>query len=361
VKGESKVRGKSRGKLVPVFFFCLLFLLLQTGCLQDIVPQLLNRKDNKVDIEEAMPPGSGEEGKKPVEDVLPEGILSYRVFFLEGSGKYLVPVTIAAPWTEGIGRTALNKLIAGPTPAQEMRFGLAPVLPPATEVLGLTIRDGLARVDLGGSFLDYDTGMEREVINSVVFTLLQFPTVEEVEIMVEGTVPGVFPGGTPGGSFLAVQRGINLEVADEIEDYRDTQQVVLYFCHVMGDNRVFYIPVTRIVTGGKDNARAAVEELLEGPRPDSGLFSEIPPGTILREITIEKDLVLADFSREILNYRGGISGEEHLFRQIVFTLAAIPEVKRVQILVEGEAITLPYGISFEEPVNISSLLINLLV
>ena len=188
---------------------------------------------------------------------------------------------------------------------------MLPVLPPATEVLGLTIRDGLARVDLSGSFLEYDTGMEREVINSVVFTLLQFPTVEEVEIMVEGTVPGVFPGGTPGGSFLAEQRGINLEVADELDDYRNTQQVIPYFCHVMGDNHVFYIPVTRIVPGEKNIARAAVEELLQGPRYKSGLFSEIPPGTTLREVTMEEDLILVDFSREILNYRGGISGEKN--------------------------------------------------
>ncbi len=355
------MRVNSRGKLVLLFLFCLLLFFLLTGCLQDIVPQLLDKRGSKAGVEETLPPGSGEGEDNAPEDVLPEGILSFQLFFLEGGGRYLVPVTIAAPWTEGVGRAALNKLIAGPTPAQEMRFGLVPVLPPATEVLGLTIRDGLARVDLSSSFLEYDTGMEREVIDSVVFTLLQFPTVEEVEIMVEGTVPGIFPGGTPSGSFSAGQRGVNLEVADELEDFRDTQQVILYFCHVMGDDRVFYIPVTRIVPGGEDNARAAVEELLAGPRHDSGFFSEIPPGTALKEIALEKDLVVADFSRDILNYRGGIAGEEHLFRQIIFTLAAIPGVKRVQVLIEGEAIMLPYGLSLKEPVDVSSLLINLLV
>lgn len=356
------MRGKYYGKFVLILFCCLLFLLLLAGCLQDIIPQLFIEKD-KAEVEGGVPPvGDEKETKpKPMEDVLPEGILHFQVFFWEGNGKYLVPVTIAAPWTEGVARAALNRLIAGPAPAQEMRFGLISVLPPAAEVLGLTIREGLARADLSEAFLDYDPGMEREVIDSVVFTLLQFPSVEEVEIMIEGTVPEVFPGGTPGKSPFTSQRGINLEVADELEDYRDTQQAVLYFCHAVGDNHVFYIPVTRIIAGEKSSPRAVLEELLRGPRSKSGLFSEIPPGTTLREVIVEGDLIIADFSREILNYRGGISGEEHLFRQIVYTLSAVPGVKRVQILVEGEAIDLPYGISLKEPANVSSLLLNLLV
>ncbi len=355
------MRGKWGGKLLVALLFCLPFLLLLTGCLQDIVPQLLQER-GKTEVEEVLPPDdTGESGKESLKDVLPEGTLHFQVYFLDGNKKYLVPVTIAMPWTEGVGRAALKKLIEGPTPAQEMRFGLIPILSPTTEVLGLTIRDGLARADLSGSFLEYDPGMEREVLDSVVFTLLQFPTVEEVEIMVEGTVPGVFPGGTPGESFFAHQRGVNLEVAEGIDDYKDTQQVILYFCHVLGDNHVFYIPVTRVVTGERNSARAAVEELLQGPRRDNGLFSEIPPGTTLKAISMEGDLLVVDFSREILNYRGGLSGEEHLFRQIVFTLSAIPGVKKIQVLVEGEAVTLPYGISFQEPADPSALLVNLLI
>jgi len=358
VKGEIPMRGNYCRKFFLILFCCLVFLLLPAGCLQEIIPQLLVERDKAED--EGMPPNVEKE-VKPMEDVLPEGILHFQVFFWEEKGKHLVPVTIAAPWTEGVGRAALNRLIAGPTPAQEMRFGLTSVLPPATEVLGLTIREGLARADFSKAFLEYDPEMEREVIDSVVFTLLQFPSVEEVEIMIEGTVPKVFPGGTLGESSFTRQRGINLEVADELEDYGDTQQAVLYFCHAMGDSHVFYIPVTRVIAGERSFPRAVLEELLRGPRSKSGLFSEIPPGTTLREVAVEGDLIIADFSREILNYRGGISGEEHLFRQIVYTLSAIPEVKRVQILVEGEAIDLPYGISFKEPINASSLLINLLV
>ena len=47
--------------------------------------------------------------------------------------------------------------------------------------------------------------MEREALDSVVFTLLQFPTVEEVEIIVEGTVLGVFPEYK--GRYLVLTRG----------------------------------------------------------------------------------------------------------------------------------------------------------
>ena len=47
------MRINRRGKLLLMFFFCLPFFLLLTGCLQDIVPQLLNKKDSKVEVEKS--------------------------------------------------------------------------------------------------------------------------------------------------------------------------------------------------------------------------------------------------------------------------------------------------------------------
>ena len=341
------------------YFFiviCSAALLLLQGCLQDYLPrQFASREPGEAEHPQEM------EKKEAVypEQELPPGMISVRVYFLEEKGHYLLPITQILPWTEGVARAALEKLIEGPTPAQEMRYGLRSPLSPLTKIRGLTIRDGLAKLDLSDSFLSYDPGEERAVLNSIIFTLLQFPSVQEVELLVEGETLEQFPGGTPGGGKFSRERGINLEVPEEINFLEETRLVTIYFCTLLGDNRIFFVPVSRLVEKKKDIFEATLEELLKGPRMKSHLFSELPPGTTWREIKTEGDALIIDLSRELLNYKGGLRGEKNIYNQIALTFTEIPGVEKVHLLVEGEKITLPYGTSFREPLR-PLLLLNLL-
>ncbi len=336
-----------------LLFFCLSVVLLLTasGCLQDYLPQLLREKEDGSmaagEKDEATEPRR--QGSVPVQEELPPGVLRYQVYFLEAEHHYLLPVTVLQPWTEGVARAALEKLIQGPTPAEEIRFGLSSPLPPQTSILGINIRGGLCRVDFSRTFLDYDPGMEREVLASVIHTLLQFNTVNEVEIVVEGSPVEVFPGGTPGRGTFDRQHGLNLEIAPDVKTLETAQQLRLYFCTLRGANSVFYVPVTRVVTAKEDLVQAALEELLKGPRPGSNLFSDLPAGVKMRNYNLKGGILEVDLSRELLQYRGGRSGEENVINQLVLTLTELPGVERVQILVEGETPLLPYGMPLQGP------------
>jgi germination protein M len=341
-----------RCPLYLLLMVSLVGMFLLQGCLEDYLPKKLQEKERS----ESIIPGENRQEEQERE-MLPEGVLPLRVYFMEGRGHYLIPVTVTIPWTEGVGRAALEKVIEGPTPAQEMRYGLYSPVPPTTEILGLTIRDRLAKLDLSGSFLSYDPGEERQVLNCIVFTLLQFPTVEEVQLLVDGVAPEAFPGGTPGKGTFSRERGINLEVAVEPEALEDAQLVTLYFYTVLGDSHIFYVPVSRVVAGGEDIIKVTIEELLKGPRQDGFLFSELPPGTVLRGYSLDDGILSVDFSRELLNYKGGLRGEKNISAQIVLSLTEIPGVEKVQLLVEGEKVTLHYGTSFQEPLS-PPLLVN---
>jgi germination protein M len=85
-------------------------------------------------------------------------------------------------------------LLAGPTPA-ELAAGLHTQIPPGTQVRGLTIRDGVATVDLSGSFAaGGDPLGDRGRLAQVVYTLTQFPTVDGVRFRIDGQ-PLVFRSG----------------------------------------------------------------------------------------------------------------------------------------------------------------------
>ena len=85
-----------------------------------------------------------------------------------------------------------------------------------------------------------------------------------------------------------------------------------------------------------DKYQEAVERLTAGTKePDlTGIF---PPGVKVNRVTVKDGLATADFSRELIDrFVGGSTGEEMLVFSLVNTLTEFPEVKRVQITVEGQ-------------------------
>lgn len=85
----------------------------------------------------------------------------------------------------GIARAALNELISG-TPLTE---GAQRILPEGTKILGLTIENDLATVNFSQEVLNANVGSTGEALGiaSIVNTLTEFSTIEQVQFFVEGS------------------------------------------------------------------------------------------------------------------------------------------------------------------------------
>ena len=88
--------------------------------------------------------------------------------------------------TQAVGAAALRQLLAGPS-TEERAAGLGSEIPAGTELLGLSIADGVATVDLSKAFESGggSTSMQLRVAQ-VVYTLTQFPTVKRVAFRIDG-------------------------------------------------------------------------------------------------------------------------------------------------------------------------------
>ncbi len=302
----------------------------------------------------ADPPG--EPFSLPAEPPLPpepgDGYLG-TLYYPDKELRFLVPVQRAIPETETVVRNTLEKLVETPQLKKELEpLGLVPLLPEKTAILGIHIGEtGPARVDFSSPFLQYESSAERLVLGGLLCTLRQFPQVEQLKIMVEGDSPEKFPGGTPGAIPLGPECLLNLEVDDALNDYHNYTAVTIYFCLPTPQGRILYVPVTRVLQPVKEHHVAALKELLDGPRQGSGLFSDIPPGTELLSLHLEEDLAIIDLSAELLTYEGGRTGAENMLNQILLTLVQLEGVGKVQLLVEGEKITLPDGLDLSNPLE----------
>jgi hypothetical protein len=105
----------------------------------------------------------------------------------------LVPVLRDVPRTQAIGTAALNALLAGPSSAESGEREITSAVPAGTRLLGLTIEDGVATVDLSSEFESGGGSTSIFVrLAQVVYTLTQFPTVETVRFEIEGQPVTVF-------------------------------------------------------------------------------------------------------------------------------------------------------------------------
>ncbi|MGH8947106.1 MAG: GerMN domain-containing protein [Acidimicrobiia bacterium] len=133
------------------------------------------------------------------------------------TGPFLVPVAREVEATRAVARAAIEQLLAGPDAGELASVpAISTAIPEGVELLGLTIEDGLAVVDLSSKFeIEDDSAAVAARVAQVVYTLTRFDSVERVRFLQEGnevkapTSDGSLVGG-------AVTRGDYLDFAAAI-------------------------------------------------------------------------------------------------------------------------------------------------
>lgn len=105
------------------------------------------------------------------------------LYFIAPDGSSLVLENRAIPKQEGIARGTIEELIKGPEKPENLA-----VFPDGTRLLDINIKpNGRCIVDLSSEITNVSNEhQEKLMLYSLVNTLCQFPTVEEVEILING-------------------------------------------------------------------------------------------------------------------------------------------------------------------------------
>lgn len=121
-----------------------------------------------------------------------EATLTLSVYFLRD--EKIATAHRVVPHTLEVAAAAMDALLAGPTDA-EVAAGLSSAVPAGTEVLGISIENGVANIDLSSEFESGGGSLSmRARLAQVVYTLTQFPTVQTVTFSLDGEPVDVFGG-----------------------------------------------------------------------------------------------------------------------------------------------------------------------
>ncbi|KAB3529612.1 GerMN domain-containing protein [Alkaliphilus pronyensis] len=319
-----------------LFALVLCMLVLLTAC-GNPFSILLGEEDTDVSI--IVDQGSMDSQ----EDGMRQTILYYR----DQSG-LVVPMMKNIPWEEGIAKSALRHLVDDPMTREDLAIiGLEPVLPEGTEILGMSINDGLCKVDFNEGLYAYENDLqETAIITSVVYTLTEFPAIDKVQFMVNGEEINRLKFGTAVN--LPFERE-NINLAQEITD--NAVPVVVYYKGTVNGEDEYFVPVTKGVNALSADIKSALVALLEGAPEGLGLFSEIPEGVAVNNVYIKDGIAYIDFTEEIKRIPDNEKLQQSMIYEIGLTLKEIePTITQVRILSGGEEIQLGSNVQLNLPV-----------
>ncbi len=167
--------------------------------------------------------------------------MTFEVWF--GYGEWLFVTERTEPAGPRVGSAAVNALLAGPS-AAERAAGVGTSIPDGTDLLGLSIDGGVATVDLSRTF--ESGGGSLSMFNrlaQLTYTVTQFPSVQGVNLELEGKPVTVFGG-----------EGIILEQPMTRRSYHDRLPAILVQSPLIGER--VSSPVT--VSGTADVFEAVV-------------------------------------------------------------------------------------------------------
>ncbi len=137
---------------------------------------------------------SGNPTATPAATSSPAETIIVRAYFL--ANEHLVPVLREVPRTQAVATAAIRELLAGPNAREQAASpALVTTIPAGTQLLGLSITDRVATVDLSR---EYETGGGSASmfgrLSQVVYTLTQFSTVDGVLFELDGQPVTIFGG-----------------------------------------------------------------------------------------------------------------------------------------------------------------------
>lgn len=294
-------------KFITVGLLVFCSLLFASGCSNS------KTSNEYIDLSKIVSADGGEENKD----------IDVTIYFQDSNG-YVVPVQTNIPWTEGIAKAVIRKMMNTSQLQKELVImGLESLMPPEATINGMDISDGLAKIDFKTAKLTFDSAKaEQNFVQGVVLALTSFPTVRQVQFMFNGHVIEALPNGT------RVDMPISASDINIASTVKKGDAVSVFYHATSPTNYEYYVPVTVYIEDA--DCFSALEYLINNPC--SSLNTGIPEGTELLDVqTIGNTLCI--FLNDNFNKLKEVSAVEEsaAIKSIALTCAQFEDVNNLRI------------------------------
>lgn len=321
---------KNKGMILLIL--TIMTIITITGCNSvDKVKELMFKDDPDIEFIRS----DQDEIKASIETDLRETVVYY-----ENDGGYVVPVKRDIAWEDGIGKAVLKNMVDSVATREEIsKIGFKPIIPKETEILGMNIDEEtkICTVDFSNDLLNYESrSQERNIINSIVYTLTEFPNIERVKITIDGKEVGELKHGTSIENPLN-RKDINLVEVSETLEEGGYSKILVYYKGTNEENYDHYVPVTIPVNSSDTSPEYVVERLFDKtPENLNGLFTDIPNGVEFKNAKLDNGTMTLNLDLDdeaILEKQDVI---DKMSKNIGLTLNQFDDVENIKLSVKGK-------------------------
>lgn len=262
------------------------------------------------------------------------------IAYYQDENGFLVPVNTEIPWEEGIAKATIRGIVKGNEIEQKIaQSGLHGVLPENTEIKGMSIKDGVCRVDFSQSILNTESyEQEESMISALTYTLTEFPTIDKVELLVEGKELSSLPKGYAINTAFE-RKNINLFGSEGGVNY------TVYYKAPDTEVAGYYVPITFSAEKVDNPVVTVVEKLFNGPPKDLSMSNKIPYGVNLQGVNVLGDTAVVNLGIGAVNLSQ--AEFEDMNKIVVLCLEQFGEIANVDFQIEGLTFE-EAGLNFEE-------------
>ncbi len=255
------------------------------------------------------------------------------IYLLDQNG-YLVKTSILLDDDSISKRVSkvLNNLIQ--SEVSKFSNGLFGTIPAGTKIRDVFCGNNLVTIDFSKDILKVDVDKERQMISSIVFSVLDIEDIKGVSILVEGKALKEYPN-TKEKLPVVLDKSIGINKQFDITERNNITGVVIYYVENIDDN-LYYVPVTKYVNDDRDKIKIIIEELTTSYIYEKNLMSFLNSKTKLLEYREEDDVFFLNFNEYLFDSNDKVL--EEVLYSIAYSIFDNYNVDMVMFEVNGKNI-----------------------
>ncbi len=260
---------------------------------------------------------------------------TYTIYFADSDSRYLIAETREAILSENETAMAylMRKLQDGPESSQ-----LSGIIPEGTELLGISLDDGVCTLNFSQAFYDNrtdDTYGAYMTIYGITNTLTGLDDVEAVRFLIEGE-----PLESYGVFSLAEPLTQNANAIGPVRTAGGEVDINIFVCST--DGQIWFAVPCRVKQTVSEPLAYAVTTQILDYEPPAGFSGLIPEGTQVLNISVSGSICYVDLSEEFIPNENTEEAEWAAVQALVLSLTDLDDISAVVLTIEGESAGLHY-------------------
>lgn len=187
------------------------------------------------------------------------------------------------------------------------------LIPEGTIIKDIIVGNKIVTVDFSKDILNVSKEMEKNMVTSIVYSIMELNDYDGVRILVEGENFDEYPNSLEKLP-LILDKSIGINQSYNITSREDINKVVVYYLENI-DNNLYYVPVTKYLNDDRDKIKIIVEELSSSYIYETNLMSFLNSNVKLLEYRVEDNVMYLNFNDYLFD------GNDKVLEEVIYSLA----------------------------------------